>query len=120
VQAYIPLPGDTETPLVTVEPDTGAAQPKPWFCARLFGRYNKSFLFALGLQYFNTGMRSMITMAVQYMFLTTYRIPPMQASAYLSYMNLPWTPKLLYGIITDVFPICGSGKRSYVFVMVML
>lgn len=117
VQAYTPLPGDTEAPLVSVEPDLGDVRPKPSFFARLFGRYNKSFLFALGLQYFNTGMRSMITMAVQYMFLETYGIPPAQANAYLSYINLPWTPKLLYGIITDVFPICGSGKRSYVFIM---
>jgi MFS family permease len=38
----------------------------------------------------------------------------------LSYLSLPWTPKLLYGIITDCFPICGSGKRSYVFIMGML
>jgi MFS family permease len=65
-------------------------------------------------------MRAMITMAIQYMFLEIYRIPPMQASAFISYINLPWTPKLLYGIITDVFPICGSGKRSYVFLMGML
>jgi hypothetical protein len=35
-----------------------------WFCSRLCRNYNRSFLFALGLQYFNTGMRSMITMAI--------------------------------------------------------
>lgn len=77
-------------------------------------------MFALGLKYFNTGMRAMITMAVQYMFKEIYQIPLMQSSAYISYINLPWTPKLLYGIITDVFPICGSGKRSYVILMGML
>jgi hypothetical protein len=37
---------------------------KGWFCSRLCRNYNRSFLFALGLQYFNTGMRSMITMAI--------------------------------------------------------
>ena len=26
---------------------------------------------------------------------------------------LPWGPKLLYGIITDTFPICQSRKKSY-------
>lgn len=54
------------------------------------------------------------------MFLNTYHISPALSSAYLSYVNLPWTPKLLYGIFTDTFPICGSGKRSYIFIMGML
>ena len=94
-------------------------EPQPWFCQRLCTRYNRSFLFALGLQYFNTGMRSMITLAIQYMFLEVYHIEPGKTQQYLSYMHLPWTPKLIYGIITDVFPICGSGKRSYVFIMGM-
>lgn len=60
---YVPLPGDDETP-VTDEPLMVDLKKKPWFCARLCGNYNRSFLFALGLQYFNTGMRAMITMAV--------------------------------------------------------
>ena len=30
---------------------------------------------------------------------------------------LPWTPKLLYGVITDTFPICGSRKKSYLVLM---
>jgi hypothetical protein len=35
------------------------------FCTRLFTRYNKSFLFALAMQYSNTGMRQMLVMAMQ-------------------------------------------------------
>ena len=34
----------------------------------------------------------------------------------MAYMTLPWTPKLLYGIFVDTFPICGS-KKSYIFLM---
>ncbi len=30
---------------------------------------------------------------------------------------LPWTPKLLYGVITDTFPICGTRKKSYLVLM---
>lgn len=62
----------------------------------------------------------MVTLSVQFMFLEQYGLEPSKSAAYLSYVSLPWTPKLLYGIITDVFPICGSGKRSYVFIMGML
>jgi len=32
-------------------------------------------------------------------------------------MNLPWTIKILYGIFTDTFPICGSRKRNYIILM---
>jgi MFS family permease len=54
------------------------------------------------------------------MFRNVYHLSPLQSSLLLSYISLPWIPKLLYGIITDVFPICGSGKRSYVFIMGMI
>ena len=30
-----------------------------------------------------------------------------------SYIGIPWTIKLLYGIVSDNFPICGSHRRSY-------
>ena len=29
----------------------------------------------------------------------------------------PWTPKIIYGIIADTFPIGGSRKRSYIILM---
>jgi MFS family permease len=62
----------------------------------------------------------MITMAIQFLFLTRYNLEPAQASLYLSFQHLPWTWKLFYGIFTDVFPICGSTKRAYVFLMGIL
>jgi hypothetical protein len=61
----------------------------------------------------------MITMAIQYMFLEILKIEPGHATQLIAYSNLPWTPKLLYGIITDCLPICGSGKRAYVVLMGM-
>lgn len=42
---------------------------------------------------------------------------PAKASEWQTFMSLPWTPKILYGIITDVLPIFGSGKRAYVVLM---
>jgi MFS family permease len=30
---------------------------------------------------------------------------------------LPWSPKLLYGIFIDTFPILGSRKRNYLILM---
>lgn len=56
---------------------------------------------------------------MQYLFLNYFQIPPTQATFYITLTNLPWSPKIFYGIITDCLPICGSGKRSYVFIMGM-
>jgi hypothetical protein len=48
---------------------------------RVWTNYNHSFLFALGLQYFNTGMaQSMISMAVMYLFLNKYNLEPGQTN----------------------------------------
>jgi MFS family permease len=65
-------------------------------------------------------MKSMIDMAMLYMFLNIYYLNPSQTTTYQSYVDLPWSPKIIYGIIMDCFPICGSGKRSYVFICGML
>jgi hypothetical protein len=35
-------------------------------------------------------------------------------------MVLPWTPKIVYGIFTDTFPLFGSRKRSYLIAMGLL
>lgn len=88
-----------------------------WFMQRLLARYDHSFLFALGMQYFNTGLRMLIILADNNLWDQVYGLPPATATMYTSWINLPWSPKLLYGIITDSLPICGSTKRSYVVLM---
>jgi MFS family permease len=35
-------------------------------------------------------------------------------------MVLPWTPKIIYGIMSDTFPIFGSRKKSYLIIMGLL
>jgi hypothetical protein len=34
-----------------------------------------------------------------------------------SYINLPWAPKLVYGILCDSVPVFGSTKRGYIVLM---
>lgn len=87
------------------------------FCKRIRHNYNRWVLFALGMQYFNTGMRSMIVLSLNDLFLYKYRVSPVIASMWISFVNLPWAPKLFYGILCDSLPICGSTKRSYCLLM---
>jgi hypothetical protein len=106
-------------PIQTDDPSPTDAPAELSFSKRLL-TYNKWVLFALAMQYFNTGMRSMIMLALNDLFLLRYGIPPLVASELISFIGLPWTLKLFFGIITDSFPICGSTKRSYVLIMGLL
>jgi MFS-type transporter involved in bile tolerance (Atg22 family) len=36
---------------------------------------------------------------------------------YMSIIHLPWTFKILYGIISDNLPICGTRRKSYLILM---
>jgi hypothetical protein len=117
---YQPLPGDTEPTKQEVEQPDAKPVDNRHFLKRLWSNYNGSFMFALGFQYFNTGAYSMIGMSMQYLFLNKYKLDPALATFYITLTNLPWSPKIVYGIVTDCLPICGSGKRAYVFLMGML
>jgi hypothetical protein len=82
--------------------------------------YDKSFLVALCLQYFNTGYDAVAQLAWTYRCLNYYQISPAQTTQYEAILALPWAPKIIYGMITDSFPLCGSRKRNYLVVMGIL
>lgn len=48
------------------------------------------------------------------LFKNTFGLEPSQSQSLISYIVLPYSPKIFYGIITDTFPICKSRKRSYI------
>ena len=52
-----------------------------------------------------------------YRFLNFYNLTPATTAQYSAIISLPWTPKLLYGLFTDTFPIFGSRKRNYLILM---
>lgn len=58
----------------------------------------------------------MTTLAVLDIFKNQFELTPAKTQSYMSIIGLAWTPKLLYGIFTDTFPICGSRKKSYLVV----
>lgn len=65
-------------------------------------------------------MNAMLYMTVLYEFNNKYQLEPAKANLYLSYINLTWTPKIIYGIFMDCVPIFGSTKRSYIFIFGVL
>ena len=83
----------------------------------LINTYDNKFLLALGLQYLNTGMKSMTSLAFLALFKTSYMLEPAETASLNAIMTLAWTPKLFYGIISDTFPVFGSRKKSDIILM---
>ena len=59
----------------------------------------------------------MIRLGMQYMLQTRYELEPSAAQGLLAIINLPWSPKILYGIFADSFTLFGSRKRSYLILL---
>jgi len=71
------------------------------------------FIILLGLQYFSQGSKVLVILAVNSLFKDVYKLDPGYAQTLSSIILLPWACKILYGIISDNFPIFGSKRRSY-------
>jgi len=72
------------------------------------------------LQYFNQGMMAIVALAYLNMFTSQYKLEPAEMQYLSSMIMLPWSPKLVYGIFIDTFPIFGSRKRNYLIVMSLI
>lgn len=51
------------------------------------------------------------------MFTSQYKLQPAEMQYLSSMIMIPWSPKLVYGIFIDTFPIFGSRKRNYLIFM---
>lgn len=93
---------------------------RKFYLWNMFKTYDNKFLLALGLQYLNTGMKAMTTLAFLDIFRTQFDLEPAETQSYTAAITLSWTPKLFYGIISDTFPIYGTRKKSYIVLMGLL
>ena len=80
----------------------------------LFTRYDRSFIVLLGMQYFNQGAKTLVHLANTQNFKEHYKMEPSDMQYYSSFVYIPWTIKILYGLVSDNFPIFGSHRRSYI------
>jgi len=87
----------------------------PLIC-QLLQKYDNSFIALLGLQYFNQGATSLVFLAQTSLFKDHYKLEPSNMQFLFSYIGIPWTTKIVYGIVSDNFPICGSHRRSYLII----
>jgi hypothetical protein len=47
-------------------------------------------------------------------------LEPDYVQALGTYIALPWTLKLIYGMICDSVPLCGSRKKSYIILLAFI
>ena len=55
----------------------------------------------------------MTYLAIMDIFKDEFNLTPAQTQSNISLIYLAFTPKLLYGIFIDTFPIFGSRRKSY-------
>jgi MFS family permease len=83
----------------------------------LFTKYDATFIVLYGCQYFSQGTISLVALATANLFKETYQLDPGQAQFLSNVITLPWIFKIVYGLISDNFPIFGSKRRSYLVIL---
>ena len=68
-------------------------------------------------QYANGGLKFLNMIACQLIFKEYYKLEPTQTASYLAIIWIPWGVKLLYGVISDTFPIFKSRKKNWLILM---
>lgn len=99
-------------------PDNG-----PWyisFCnwmGTLYERFEGSFITFFIVANLNHGFFVCVLISVKDYFKTYCHLDPGEQSIYVSMISLPWTFKLLYGLISDNVPVCGTRRKSWLIIM---
>ena len=86
---------------------------------KLYNKYDPTFLTMLGMQYFNQGTKVLVSLASSDLFKTYYKLDPGRVQTLTAFTYLPWSIKILYGLISDNLPICGSRRKSYLLIMAL-
>ena len=87
----------------------------PWLRG-LFAKYDNSVLILLIVTYFLQGFKIFLFLSVKDMFKHYLNLEPNYSQFLFSLMTIPWTCKILYGLISDNIPIMGSKRKSYVII----
>ena len=90
------------------------------FGVKLYRTYDGPFLFLLGMQNVNHGLWTVAVLATQDLFKTYHKLDPGQMAKYMSIVHLPWSIKIIYGLLSDNVPFCGTKRKSYLVLMGLL
>lgn len=87
------------------------------FLFGLMRTYDATFVLLLGFQYFNQGSGTLIELAGKDYYKNYLKLEPSQIAHMSSVVGIPWSCKLIYGIMSDKVPIFGYKRKSYIILM---
>lgn len=60
------------------------------------------------------------TLAVKDYYKDHLGLDPGEMQIYMSIIHIPWSFKILYGLISDNVPLCGTRRKSWLIIMGIL
>ena len=72
------------------------------------------------VQNFNQGLWTMVILAAQDYFKTYLGLEPGVMALYMSSISFMWSIKIMYGLLSDNLPVCGTRRKSYLLLMGIL
>mmetsp|Transcript_29038 Transcript_29038/g.43791 ORF Transcript_29038/g.43791 Transcript_29038/m.43791 type:complete len:172 (+) Transcript_29038:274-789(+) len=104
---------------------TSPSQEKSWipyldFVRELMAKFDGPFIILLGVQNINHGLWTIAVLACQDLFKTYLKLDPGDMTMYMSIVHLPWSIKIVYGLLSDNVPIAGTRRKSYIVLMGLL
>ena len=84
------------------------------FLKSISQKYDMSVMLALSIVYFNQGFKVFLDLAILDYFKSYLQLEPTMVQYISSIVVLPWTLKIVYGLIADNFPLFGSRRRNYI------
>jgi len=83
-------------------------------------KFDGPFVILLGIQNINHGLWSVAVLSCQDLFKTYLKMDPGDMTMYMSMIHIPWSVKIIYGLISDNVPIAGTRRKSYIIIMGLL
>jgi hypothetical protein len=81
---------------------------------QLCKKFDKEFILLLAYQNINQGLWAMVLLSAQDYYKQYLYLDPGVMASYMSMLSVTWSIKILYGLISDNFPIMGSRRKSYI------
>ncbi|CDW91088.1 UNKNOWN [Stylonychia lemnae] len=84
--------------------------------SNIYGKYDRSVLIVMCFTYFLQGFRTFQMLSVKDFFRLYLKLEADYTQFLVSMVILPWSFKIIYGLIADNFPIYGSRRKSYIII----
>jgi hypothetical protein len=83
----------------------------------MYERFDKPFVTFFILQNINHGLWIIAVLAVKDYYKEYLGLDPGEMAIYISIIHIPWSFKIIYGLISDNVPLFGTRRKSYLIIM---